>query len=88
MKQNYLDGSLFAILFLQGKHAIAALLKMLFWTPDFSLDIDIGLLNYKYSFYGRNLIFDFELFELAILSPACPDFLKIQVKLGRFDEKK
>ena len=44
LEQNYTDSSAFAMIFLQAKHACAAMTKMFFWTPDISFNIDSGLL--------------------------------------------
>ena len=61
MEQHSLDGSVFALVFLQAKHAGAAVLTclvfhglnmfgramllMLFWTPDMLFNIDLGPMN-------------------------------------------
>ena len=40
-KHYYLDGSAFAMVFLQAKHAGATVLHMQLWTHDISFNIDL-----------------------------------------------
>ena len=79
MEQDYLDGSVFAMVFLRAIYASAAVLNMIFLTADISLNIDIGLLipgTEKYLYFSLELIFILEQLELYILSPPWPDFQK------------
>ena len=74
--------SAIAIVFLRAKYAGAAVFQMLFWTPDISFIINLGLVN-----HGTKKIY----FLVDKWNPSwvdlIPIFRKSQLKIGGFYQK-
>ena len=80
MKENYLDGLDFAMVFLWAKYASAAVPKTLFWTPDILFKIDLGVTT-------PGTINVYKLVENWYSSHPCAIFRKTKLKTGRFHQK-
>ena len=80
MEQKYVDGSAFAMMFLRDENADAAVVKMLFWTPDISFNIYLGLIyqpgDKKVLLLSRESIVELRRPEPITSSPPWPDFQK------------